>query len=77
VLTTLKEYRSKIASHVLNTKEVATFFHFTKNPKTETSLLTVKSRKLALPVGVPSFDYTLDKNNEVFAKNFPQDVNII
>jgi len=77
LITTLKEYKGNIASHVLNTKEIATFFHFPKNPKTETSLLTVKSRKLALPVGVPSFDYTLDKNNEVFAKNFPQDVNII
>ena len=77
LITSLKEYKGNIASHVLNTKEIATFFHFPKNPKTETSLLTVKSRKLALPVGVPSFDYTLDKNNEVFAKNYPQDINII
>ncbi len=73
----LKESKSTIASHILNTKEIASFFHFPKNPKTETSLLTVKSRKLALPVGVPSFDYTLDKNNEVFAKNYPQDANIL
>lgn len=73
----LKDSKSSIASHILNTKEISSFFHFPKNPKTETSLLTVKSRKLALPVGVPSFDYTIDKNNEVFAKNYPKDANIL
>jgi len=66
-----------IKNYILNSKEIASFFHFPKNPKTETSLFTVKSRKLALPVWVPTFEYSLDSNNEVIAQNFPQDVNII
>jgi hypothetical protein len=77
LISSLKEYKSRMESYVLNTKEIAAFFHFPKNPKTETSLLTVKSRKLALPVGVPSFDYSLDIHNEVIAKNYPQDTNIL
>ena len=77
MIAALKEYKSKIESHLLNTREIANFFHFPKNPKTETSLLTVKSRKLALPVGVPSFNYTLAQNGEVMAKDYPDDVNII
>jgi len=77
LLLDLKNFRSKIKNYVLDSKEVSSFFHFPKNPKTETSLFTVKSRKLALPVWVPSFDYTKDENNEVFAKEYPQDTNII
>ena len=77
LISALKEYKSNFASHVLNTKEIASFFHFPKIPKNETSLLTVKSRKLALPVGVPSFDYVLDEKKEVVAKNWPQDANVL
>jgi len=77
LLTSLKERTWWLTNEMLNTKEISSFFHFPKDPKTETALFTVKSRKLALPVGVPSFDYTLDKNSEVFAKEFPQDINII
>ena len=77
LLSSCKECRAQISRYLLSAKEIASFFHFPKDPKTETSLLTVKSRKLALPIGVPSFNYALDKNNEVFAKNFPQDINII
>lgn len=77
LLISLKTYRSKIATYILNSKEISTFFHFPKNPKTETSLLTVKSRKLALPVGVPSFDYSFGQNDEVIAKDYPKDINII
>ncbi len=77
LIVDLKEQKSKIESYLLTTKEISNFFHFPKNPKIETSLLTVKSRKLALPVGVPSFDYTLAQNGEILPKNFPQDVNIV
>lgn len=77
LINLLREYKSNFVSHILNTREIASFFHFPKVPKNETSLLTVKSRKLALPVGVPSFDYILDENKEVLAKNYPQDTNIL
>jgi len=77
LLAWLKQYKWSIGTHLLNTKEIASFFHFPKNPKTETSLLTVKSRKLALPVWVPSFDYTLASNGEVVVKHYPDDINII
>ncbi len=39
--------------------------------------MTVKAKKLALPVGVPSFDYTVDERGEVFARNFPENTNIV
>lgn len=73
----LKANKWQIKPYTLNTKEISSFFHFPKNPKTETSLLTVKSRKLALPVWVPSFDYTVWTNNEVTATKFPDNINII
>ncbi|NOZ44553.1 MAG: hypothetical protein GXP45_05455 [bacterium] len=40
-------------------------------------MLTVKSKKLPLPVGIPSFDYKKTTNNEIVPKDFPQDINII
>lgn len=61
----------------MNPKELSCFFHFSRNPQAETSLLTVKARKLALPVGVPTFEYTVNDQLEVLAKNYPEDVNII
>lgn len=61
----------------LTMEEVALLFHFPKNPKAETSLLTVKSKKLALPVMVPSFDYELQSNGEVLSKAHPEDINIV
>lgn len=62
---------------LLTSKELTSFFHFPPNPKNETSLLTVKAKKLALPVGVSSFDYTVDERGEVFARNFPENANIV
>ncbi|MDR2190912.1 MAG: hypothetical protein LBP53_07245 [Candidatus Peribacteria bacterium] len=61
----------------LTIEEIALLFHFPKNPKAETSLLTVKSKKLALPVMIPSFDYTLQENGEVLPQDYPSDVNIV
>jgi hypothetical protein len=58
-------------------EEIAQLFHFPKNPKPETSLLTVKAKKLALPVMVPSFDYETQSNGEVLPKQYPQDTNIV
>ena len=61
----------------LTMEEIALLFHFPKNPKAETSLLTVKAKKLALPVMVPSFDYETQANGEVFPKSYPDDINIV
>jgi hypothetical protein len=61
----------------LTIEEIALLFHFPKHPKTETSLLTVKAKKLALPVMVPSFDYELQTNGEVLPKQYPSDINIV
>lgn len=77
LLPKLKEFESPLQQNYMNAHEIASFFHFPKNPKNETSLLTVKSRKLALPIGIPTFDYSLNDKGEVIAKGHPQDVNIV
>jgi hypothetical protein len=58
-------------------EEIALLFHFPKNPKAETSLLTVKSKKLALPVMIPSFDYETQSNGEILPKSYPEAINIV
>jgi len=58
LLSQAKEFNAPFQINYLNAKEISSFFHFPKNPKNETSLLTVKARKLALPIGIPTFDYT-------------------
>ncbi|MBU0627091.1 hypothetical protein KKH82_06845, partial [Patescibacteria group bacterium] len=77
ILPRIKEFNSPFKANYLNGEEIASFFHFPKNPKNETSLLTVKSKKLALPIGIPTFDYTTSERGEVVAKSFPNDVNIV
>ena len=64
-------------AYYLTPQEIASIFYFPKDPKTETALLTVKSKKLSVPVGTPTFDYSVDKNNEILTKNYPQDCNIL
>jgi len=76
-INSLKWPQNKCKPYFLNPKEISSFFHFPKNPQTEASLRAVKAKKLAIPVGVPTFDYNLNPQNEVIAKNFPNDVNII
>ncbi len=73
----LKKQQSGLKTMLLTSKELTSFFHFPPNPKNETSLLTVKAKRLALPGGVPSFDYTVDERGEVFARNFPENTNIV
>ena len=46
----------------MTSPELSSFFHFPKDPKNETSLLTIRAKKLALPVGIPTFEYTVDPN---------------
>jgi len=73
----VKEFRWPFQTNYLNANELSSFFHFPKNPKNETSLLTVKSKKLALPIWIPTFEYSTSDKGEVLPKNFPEDVNII
>lgn len=66
----------KFKSWIYSYEEIGSFFHFPKASKQETSLLKVKSKKLALPNGIPTFDYDI-KWKSIIAKNYPRDVNII
>ncbi|MDR0650338.1 MAG: type IV secretion system DNA-binding domain-containing protein, partial [Candidatus Peribacteria bacterium] len=66
-----------LRSMQLTVEEITQLFHFPANPKTETSLLTVKAKKLALPVMIPSFDYTVSETGEVVPKSYPDNINIV
>lgn len=69
-------HKIKTPKTILTSEEITSFFHFPKNPKNETSLLKWSSKKLALPVGVPTFDYE-NSNWEIIPKNYPVDTNIL
>lgn len=62
---------------MFSSEEFSSIFHFPNNPKNETSLLKVTSKKLALPIWVPIFDYKVLDNWERVAVNYPKDANII
>jgi hypothetical protein len=68
---------SPFTKNIFNSHELSSIFHFPQNPQKEGSLLTVKSKKLPLPVGIPTFDYYKNDKNEILAKAFPEDINII
>ncbi len=76
-LNQIKNFKWPFSKLFLSSQEISSFFHFPKNPKNETSLLTVRARKLALPVGIPTFEYTTEKNGEITPKNLPRDINIM
>lgn len=67
----------KFKKYIYNAEEISSIFHFPNRPKSETSLLKVTARKLALPIGVPIFDSDMLKNREVIAKNYPKEANIV
>ena len=67
---------NKIKSYLMTWEEISSFMHFPSNPNNETSLLKWSSKKLALPVGVPTFDF-YEQNGEIIPTNFPDDINII
>jgi len=68
---------SSLKGAQLTVEEIALLFHFPQNPKNETALLTVKAKKLALPVMVPSFDYEVQPNSEILPRSYPEDINIV
>jgi len=57
--------------------EISQIFQFPKNPKNETSLLKVTSKKLSLPIGIPTIAYTRQPNGEIIAKNIDENLNVI
>ncbi len=61
----------------LSTLEISNLFCFSKNPKDETGLLKVTSKKLALPIWIPTFDSDRASNWELIPKNIPDDINIV
>ncbi len=61
---------SKVPTYYFSKDEISSFFHYPQNPKSETSLLTIKARKLALPIWVPTYEYDTEKW-EVLVKETP------
>jgi hypothetical protein len=72
-LVTLK---NSLKKYIMTSEEITKFFHFPSNPKNETSLLKVTAQKLPLPIGVPTYPYSI-VNQEVIPTNYPQDTAII
>ncbi|EKE28940.1 MAG: hypothetical protein ACD_2C00263G0006 [uncultured bacterium (gcode 4)] len=63
--------------YMLSSEEIASFYHFPKNPKQETSLLKITARKLALPIWVPTVNYRAANNWEIIPREYPKDMNIV
>lgn len=80
-ITSIAQLRSQSLSngYLMTPQEVSQFFQFPQKPKNETSLLKVTSKKLSLPIGVPTFDYDTipDRPAEIVARESPQDINIL
>ena len=74
--TKFKDIKKKIPTYYFSAEELSNFLHFPQNPKKETSLLTIKARKLALPIGVPTYDYSM-KNNEVMVWDTPDNATVL
>lgn len=68
---------AKFSKYMFSSEELSSLYHFPNNPKNETSLLKVTSRKLALPIWAPIFDYDTLENWEKVAVNYPNEVNIV
>ena len=71
-----KDIKSKIPEYYFSSEELANFLHFPQHPKKETSLMTIKARKLSLPIWVPTYDYTT-QNNEVLTSDTPTDSTVL
>lgn len=67
----------KIKKYPMTKEEIASFFHFPQSPEKETSLLTVKAKKLTLPIWVPTFEYHINEKHEIIPAENPQDITIL
>lgn len=68
---------AKMKGYMYSSEELASIFHFPNRPQNETSLLKITSKKLALPIWAPTFDFNSLQNWEVLAKDTPRDINIV
>ena len=66
----------KMKKYMFSSEELSSIFYFPNRPKNETSLLKVTAKKLALPIGVPTFNFS-KVDSEIIPKNYPNDTNII
>jgi hypothetical protein len=69
--------KAPFVPYALTSHEISAFFHFPSKPQNETSLLKITSKKLALPIGVPTYDYDILQNSEIQAKDYPNEANIV
>lgn len=58
-------------------EEVSQVFQFPQNPKNETSLLKVTSKKLSLPIGIPTLPYKRLDNGEIQAVIKDDNINVL
>ncbi|HMY81105.1 MAG TPA: type IV secretion system DNA-binding domain-containing protein [Candidatus Absconditabacterales bacterium] len=64
--------------HLLFTpEEIAQLFQFPQNPKNETSLLKVTSKKLSLPIGIPTLPSKKLPNGEVLPTKVDHALNVV
>ena len=64
-------------NYMYSSEELSSIFQFPNKPAGETALLKVTAQKLALPIGVPTFDFSTLKNGEIIAQGYPKDINIV
>lgn len=58
-------------------EEVSQVFQFPQNPKNETSLLKVTSKKLSLPIGIPTLPFKKLENGEILPMSKDNNLNVI
>jgi hypothetical protein len=62
---------------IMTPKEISQIFQFPQNPKNETSLLKVTSKKLSLPIGIPTLPYKRLDNGEIIHTQVEEHMNIL
>jgi hypothetical protein len=68
---------SDTAGHLFTPDEIAQIFQFPQNPKNETSLFKVTSKKLSLPIGIPTLPFTRFPNGEIKSESTDHSLNVI
>jgi Helicase HerA, central domain len=68
---------SDTSGHLFTPEEIAQVFQFPQNPKNETSLYKVTSKKLSLPIGIPTLPFTRLANGEIHSESTDHSLNVI
>lgn len=71
------KWKAPFSKLILSSEEITSFYHFPQNPKSETSLLKVTARKLALPIWVPTLNYKTLANWEIVPECSLDGINVI